>query len=341
MPIPAVAPIATMDMDKPFINWVHDGTDVTSWRIQRCTGSGCTGFATVESGIAPSFRRRYIGAIPVTAGVTYQWRVLPVGSSGTGTASNSVSARRGDSALFSFDGANALVSSMITYPPRTQQYGTISYENHVNQPCPASIADNMPVGRIPIDVFLYGCIGHYGANPFNITPYTYWISKPASYNINNPVGVEAIQASDILVEYNVQGCHAMSGNQYSYTYQLPTEGQIGRLGLLNNVYGYTLIYDAVTGLIPGPFFQNFDEIRIDFLDVTVHYWDVVDPGPIDDDQEQAPGEPCCDTVRDAEQSPGTTLGPDPVGELPPWDASCEGGGQVDGVADLTDGESWL
>ena len=33
--------------------------------------------------------------------------------------------------------------------------------------------------------------------------------------------------------------------------------------------------------------------------------------------------------------------PDPVGPLPPWMASCTGGGLVDGVADLADGESWL
>ncbi len=61
------------------------------------------------------------------------------------------------------------------------------------------------------------------------------------------------------------------------------------------------------------------------------------PADIDGD----PSIPCCKTIRNAEETPGTDLGVDPVGELPPWDATCEGGGQVDGVPDLIDGESWL
>lgn len=59
------------------------------------------------------------------------------------------------------------------------------------------------------------------------------------------------------------------------------------------------------------------------------------------DNVDAPGEPCCNTIREAKDSPGTTLGPDPIGELPDWEATCEGGGLVDGVSDLGDGESWL
>lgn len=37
-------------------------------------------------------------------------------------------------------------------------------------------------------------------------------------------------------------------------------------------------------------------------------------------------------------SPGT--GPNPIGPLPPWVAQCDGGGDVDSVADLADGEDW-
>ena len=37
-------------------------------------------------------------------------------------------------------------------------------------------------------------------------------------------------------------------------------------------------------------------------------------------------------------SPGST--PNPIGVLPPWVQTCVGGGQVDSVADLTDGEDW-
>lgn len=55
--------------------------------------------------------------------------------------------------------------------------------------------------------------------------------------------------------------------------------------------------------------------------------------------------PCC-----ADDGPGGTGGggggdtgtnPDPVGTLPPWIASCTGGGVVEELADLSDGESWL
>ena len=53
---------------------------------------------------------------------------------------------------------------------------------------------------------------------------------------------------------------------------------------------------------------------------------------------------CCD-----HPAPGTTppeggnvgTNPNPVGPLPPWMASCTGGGDVDSVADLSDGELWL
>jgi hypothetical protein len=38
------------------------------------------------------------------------------------------------------------------------------------------------------------------------------------------------------------------------------------------------------------------------------------------------------------EQPGT--GPDPVGPLPPWTALCTGGGDVEAVADLADGEDW-
>jgi hypothetical protein len=36
--------------------------------------------------------------------------------------------------------------------------------------------------------------------------------------------------------------------------------------------------------------------------------------------------------------PGT--GPDPIGPLPPWTAMCDGGGLVESLADLADGENW-
>lgn len=42
---------------------------------------------------------------------------------------------------------------------------------------------------------------------------------------------------------------------------------------------------------------------------------------------------CCDPG-----NPG--VGPDPVGAAPPWTRSCDNGGVVDSVADLTDGEVW-
>ena len=53
--------------------------------------------------------------------------------------------------------------------------------------------------------------------------------------------------------------------------------------------------------------------------------------------------PCC-----ADGGTGTGGGgggntgsnPDPIGVLPPWTRSCTGGGAVDTVADLTDGEVW-
>lgn len=51
--------------------------------------------------------------------------------------------------------------------------------------------------------------------------------------------------------------------------------------------------------------------------------------------------PCCED--DVTGSGGGDIGtnPDPVGELPDWEATCEGGGLVDSVSDLSDGESWL
>lgn len=48
---------------------------------------------------------------------------------------------------------------------------------------------------------------------------------------------------------------------------------------------------------------------------------------------------CCSPHTPTGGDVGTN--PDPVGELPPWEATCSGGALVEGVADLSDGESWL
>lgn len=50
--------------------------------------------------------------------------------------------------------------------------------------------------------------------------------------------------------------------------------------------------------------------------------------------------PCCCTDSSGPAGGDTGEIPDPVGELPPWESTCTGGGLVDGVSDLTDGEAW-
>lgn len=52
----------------------------------------------------------------------------------------------------------------------------------------------------------------------------------------------------------------------------------------------------------------------------------------------APPPPPPGTCPPCGQVPGTV--PNPIGPLPPWVQTCDGGGLVDSVADLTDGEDW-
>lgn len=68
-------------------------------------------------------------------------------------------------------------------------------------------------------------------------------------------------------------------------------------------------------------------------------WDEPNPNP-DIGEGGNPAFECC-----CEEPAGPSVGDsvedvDPVGTLPPWERSCTGGGLVDGVSDLTDGEAW-
>lgn len=70
-------------------------------------------------------------------------------------------------------------------------------------------------------------------------------------------------------------------------------------------------------------------------------WEVWDePTPSTDDGGDQ-SVPCCNESTGTPSGGDIGTNPDPVGALPPWDATCEGGGQVEGVSDLVDGESWF
>ncbi len=169
-----------------------------------------------------------------------------------------------------------------------------------------------------------------------------WASSPDLEGSRDDVGVRVYQN------------YPFTATPYFFAGQWPegTVADIEIMGQVDATSGYVrvlfngtelVLYEGpVPSALPNVNWYNVDPGGHDIGDIggrvtNFGIYDVINI--VDEDTD--PSIPCCKTIRNAEQTPGTDLGVDPVGELPPWDATCEGGGQVEGVPDLTDGESWL
>jgi len=114
-PPPLVAPtalVATPGVDNVSLTWTYDDATATGFRLERCSGAGCTNFAQLGSNLAAT-ARTYADA-GLTANSPYSYRIAALRNSETSAFTapvNATTGSTGGSASFTMVGAGEISTS--------------------------------------------------------------------------------------------------------------------------------------------------------------------------------------------------------------------------------------